>query len=68
MNLDGFVEYTGYVIIITGSLLLMVFFIFLAAYFVYILSGHIQYYLVDSIGGWKTFLEYRDWYHKNKSG
>lgn len=68
MNLDVYAGTIGYVVIITGSLLLTVLFVLAVFYLVYTFSGYIQHYLVDSIGGWKTFLEYRNWYHKNKIG
>lgn len=68
MNLDILAAFIGYVVMITGSIVLTFLITLSASYFVYTLSGHIQHYLVDSMSGWKTFLEYREWYHKNKLG
>ncbi len=32
------------------------------------LSNRAQHELLRSIGGWKTFLEYRKWFHQNRNG
>lgn len=36
-----------------------------AAIGVAMLSNHAQHMLLETIGGWKIFLRYREWYHHN---
>jgi hypothetical protein len=31
-----------------------------------LLSNRLQNHMIDTLGGWKVFMEYRDWYHERQ--
>jgi hypothetical protein len=61
-GIDLIALWIGYGVLTTGGIAIA------AALFVgaAILSNRAQNLALKSIGGWKVFYEYRDWYHQNK--
>lgn len=58
--LDATAQLVGYLVIVATAIGLFAAMVFALA----AVSIRAQHALVDSLGGWKTFLEYRDWYHQ----
>ena len=65
LNMQMVAEYIGYVIMIGGIISFSALFLWFFMYITYTASNRFTHLLVDMLGGWKTFLAYRDWYCKN---
>lgn len=60
--LEHIIYWTGVIVCIAGGVSLTAFALIGCA----MLSNLAQNRLIESYGGWKVFLEYRDWYHEHK--
>lgn len=65
-NIAEVSQIVGLIVTIAGTILVSVAEVSFFMYLVYKLSCWMQHALVDSLGGWKTFLEYREWYREHK--
>ncbi len=54
--------WVGYIVISAGGVCAIAGAVIGAA----ILSNRAQHKLLETIGGWKAFMEYRDWFHDQK--
>jgi hypothetical protein len=61
--MDSWAMWFGYVVMVTGGLLIVCMMVVGAT----ILSNKAQHKLVDTIGGWEVFFEYRNWLNKRKN-
>lgn len=62
MTINEIAQAIGYIFMTVSAGLILFYMVIFAAF----VGNHAVHKLVDHIGGWKTFLEYREWYHRNK--
>jgi hypothetical protein len=62
MNIDNIALFTGYAVLISSSVIL----ILLILFGVCMLSNRLQNKIMETMGGWNVFYEFRDWYHNVK--
>ena len=60
--MNEYLAVLGAVTAVCGGCVLVLLFL----YALTVASGCVMHLLLDHYGGWKTFLEYRDWYQEKK--